>query len=153
MIIMITVQEAAKNLLDEIKQPLSSKELATLILDRKLVSSSAKDPVSSFAQTLERNIRMDSGNSPRLAFIQTNEGRKITLPEIDSIDFESNQTQDASTKITIKISQKLLEKINLINRIENSNNLEDTIIRLIKKGISSSTSDIINQLKNDFEDI
>ncbi|GIO31767.1 MULTISPECIES: winged helix-turn-helix domain-containing protein [Paenibacillus] len=151
---MLTVQQAAETLLKEFNQPLSSKELAKLIIDRNLVSSSAKEPELSFAQTLERNIRMNSGNNPRLEFVQTSSGRKITLP---SIQTRITNTNDSSVteEITIRLPKSIINKINIINQINNNSttcSIEDTIIFLLKKGILTSAPEILNQLKHELED-
>ena len=62
----ITIQQAAAQLLAEYKKPLKSKDLAKLAQERRLVApSTAKDPIQSLSQTLERNIRLDKGNKPR----------------------------------------------------------------------------------------
>lgn len=53
----MTVQQAACKILEEKNSPMSAKEISKIVLDRKWKSSDSKDPVTSLAQTLEKNIR------------------------------------------------------------------------------------------------
>ncbi|MBW1715981.1 MAG: hypothetical protein JRJ77_09180 [Deltaproteobacteria bacterium] len=76
----MTIQEAVFDILNEVGRPLSSRELAKIALDRGMVTSYAKDPVQSHAQTIEKNIRDDVYNRPKLIFIPTAQGRLIGNP-------------------------------------------------------------------------
>jgi hypothetical protein len=76
----MTVQEAAARLLREAGKPLPSVELAQRMLRRDLVRSNAQDPIASFAQTIEKNIRGGVYNRPELEFVYTPSGRLIGLP-------------------------------------------------------------------------
>jgi hypothetical protein len=53
----MTIQEPAQIILEEVGKPISSKEVARIALDRRLVVSNAQDPVQSHAQAIEKNIR------------------------------------------------------------------------------------------------
>lgn len=50
----MTTQEAAKIILEEAGKPISSKEIAKIALERRLVVSSAQDPVQSLPRLLKR---------------------------------------------------------------------------------------------------
>ena len=77
------IQEAAHALLTECGQPMSSRDIAELALERQMVSSNARGPVLSLAQTLEKNVRGGVYNRPSLKFIHTPRGRLLGLPEWD----------------------------------------------------------------------
>ena len=62
----MTIQEAAHDILNELGKPVSSKKLSRIALDRRMVTSVAKDPVQSHAQTIEKNIQDDIYNQPKL---------------------------------------------------------------------------------------
>ena len=48
------------------------------------MTSNSKDPVGSIAGTIEKTIREDKYNSPRLVFIQAKGKRKVGLPTMES---------------------------------------------------------------------
>ena len=77
---MRNINQAATVILKEANRPLSAKEIAKRALERGLASSNAKDPINSLAQTLEKNIRDDTYNDPKLIFIYSQRGRLIDLP-------------------------------------------------------------------------
>jgi len=64
----MTVQKAAAIILKEKGRPMTPAEIAREIEDRNMVESKANPKWLSFQQTLERNIRMNHGNNPRLSF-------------------------------------------------------------------------------------
>ncbi len=53
----MTIQEAAQKILEEAGKPLRSKEIAAIALERHMVISNSKDPISSHASTIDKNIR------------------------------------------------------------------------------------------------
>ncbi len=62
----MTHQEAAYEILKKLGKPTSSKEIGRIAHDKKMVSSTAKDPAQSIAQTIEKNIRDGIYNNPKL---------------------------------------------------------------------------------------
>lgn len=147
----ITIQQAAAQLLSEQRKPLKSKELARMAQDRKLVApSAAKDPIQSLSQVLERNIRLDKGNKPRLMFVETAEGRAIALPEWYEEKkvppkVEKNQT------IEIALSEDIMNKVKLYQTSFNIPSLEEAIVQLTKKGLGATSQELINRLKTELE--
>ncbi|MFQ5442011.1 MAG: HTH domain-containing protein [Thermodesulfobacteriota bacterium] len=143
----MTIQEAADQLLREEGQPLKSREIAKLALDRGLVYSNAKNPVFSHASTIEKNIRDEIYNRPKLVFIHTQAGRVIGLPEW------SNETESSlplsespavispvrTKNMSLKLPTNLYEKIELAAHAKIADTLEDTIILILKKGLSELT--------------
>ncbi len=148
----VTIQQAAALLLGEQQKPLKSKELARLAQERKLVAPSmAKDPIQSLSQVLERNIRLDKGNKPRLVFVETEEGRCIGLPEW----YEKKEIEPAATQETIQIalSEDIMNKIKLYQGSFGVISIEETIIQLVKKGLNATSKELIDRLKVELEEL
>lgn len=146
----VTIQQAAADLLAEYKKPLKSKELANLALQRELVApSAAKDPIQSLSQTLERNIRLDKGNKPRLLFVETENGRGIGLPEW----YEERKVEKKVNleKIEVAVPADLLNKIKLYQSSFNFMTIEETIVHLAKKGLSATSDELIERLKTELD--
>ena len=146
----ITIQQAAARLLDEHKKPLKSKVLAKLAQEQGLVpQSTAKDPIQSLSQVLERNIRLDKGNKPRLIFVETAEGRCIALPQW----YEQKKVEKkvVNEKIEVGVSSDLLNKIKLYQTSFKLGSIEDAIVELAKKGLSASSNELIDKLRLELE--
>lgn len=146
----VTIQQAAAALLSEYKRPLKSKELANLALQREMVApSAAKDPIQSLSQTLERNIRLDKGNKPRLLFVDTENGRGIGLPEW----YEERKVEKKVNleKIEVAVPADLLNKIKLYQSSFNFMTIEETIVHLAKKGLSATSEELIERLKSELD--
>lgn len=148
----ITIQQAAAKLLAEHKRPLKSKELARLAQEGKLVApSTAKDPIQSLSQTLERNIRLDKGNKPRLMFVETDEGRAIGLPEwYEERPVPKNVECE---RVEIGLSDDLLNKIKIYQTSFNLLSIEDAMVQLIKKGLSATSQELIDRLKIELDEL
>lgn len=148
----MTIQQAAAQLLAEYKKPLKSKDLAKLAQERELVApSTAKDPIQSLSQTLERNIRLDKGNKPRLLFVETQEGRCIGLPSW----YETKKVEKKvfSEKVEVALPTDLLNKIKLYQSSFNLSCIEEAIIHLTKKGLSATSQELINKLKLELDEL
>ena len=143
---LLTIQQAAAKLLAEYRKPLKSKDLARIAIEKALVAPSlAKDPVQSLSQTLERNIRLNKGNKPKLMFVETNEGRAIALPE-----WYEERKEEASVErenVEIAFSEDLMNKIKIYQTSFNLDGMEETIIQLVKKGLSATSKELIDRLK------
>lgn len=138
----MTIQEAAYKLLNEIGKPLSSKELAQIALDRQMVSSMAKVPVDSHAQTIEKNIRDDVYNNPKLVFVHAGaQGRLIGLPGWNSVP-AVKETPSKVIEIKAKIPSELFEKIKLAEQAKLKNDFDETVSLLLSKGLSIVAADI-----------
>ena len=147
----ITIQQAAAQLLAEHRKPLKSKELARLAQERQLVApSAAKDPIQSLSQVLERNIRLDKGNKPRLVFVETDEGRCIGLPEW----YETKKVEqiiEKSEAIEIGLSEDILNKVKLYQTSFGLASIEEAVIQLVKKGLAATSGELISRLKTELE--
>ncbi|OKO88536.1 hypothetical protein BRO54_3614 [Geobacillus proteiniphilus] len=150
---MLTIQQAAAKILQEMKIPLSAKELAKIALEKGLVQSQAKDAVQSLSQTLERNVRMNVGNNPELQFVYLEKGRCLALPEWkyehpeDQAEYKEKE-QPAKNKVTIDLPVDLLNQIRIYQLGNELNSFNEAIVHLIKKGISASTNELLEKLKS-----
>lgn len=146
----MTIQQAAFQLLDEYKKPLKAKTLAQLAQDRQMVvPSSAKDPIQSLSQVLERNVRLDKGNKPRLIFRETEEGRCLAIPEW----YEKKKVEKKIECETIEIglSSDLLNKIKLYQTSFKLGTVEEAVIQLTKRGLNAASQELIDKLKVELE--
>lgn len=148
----ITIQQAAAELLSEYRKPLKSKDLARMAQERKMVAPSmAKDPIQSLSQTLERNIRLNKGNKPRLIFVETEDGRCIGIPEwYEEVKVEKKTTNE---KIEVALSSDLVNKVKLYQTSFKMMDLEEAMVQLIKKGLSAASEELIDRLKLELEEL
>lgn len=153
----ITIQQAAAQLLAEHKRPLKSKDLARLAQERNLVApSAAKDPIQSLSQVIERNIRLDKGNKPRLVFVDTSAGRCIALPswyekkKVEEVEKKEVVSQKVE-KVEISIPVDILNKVQLYQTSFKLPSVEAAIVQLTKKGLGATANDLIEKLKVELE--
>lgn len=122
----MTINEAAVEILKEKNKPLSSIEIATIAFSRKLIYSKAKTPIKSLAYTIDKNIREEFYNNPKLIFLQTSIGRLIGLPgwgdNVLNIDLQKSKS--SFQKLTISLPSNLMENINLAYQAK----IADTLI-------------------------
>jgi hypothetical protein len=138
----MTIQEAAHNILKEFGNPLNSKKIARTALERGMVDSVAKDPVQSHAQTIEKNIRDDFYNKPRLIFIPSPQGRLIGLPEWEGKSSQGVNRHDEYMELRAKIPADLFEKVQLAKQAKLANSFDEIVAFLLKKGLSAVAADI-----------
>ena len=133
----MTIQEAANEILKEQGKPINSRDIASIALDKGMVTSSAQDPVQSHAQTIEKNIRDEVYNNPKLIFIPSSQGRLIGLPgwEAQALTIANKNTQRLAD-LRANIPRELLEKIGLAEQAKLRNNFNDTVSLILTKGIS-----------------
>lgn len=151
----MTIQEAAHQILDESRNPLSSKEIARIALERRMVISTAQDPIQSHAQTIEKNIRDDIYNKPKLIFVHTAQGRLIGLPGWDvrqTVVLNSKKHPDL-IELKAKIPTDLFEKIKLAEQAKLKDNLDETVSLLLSRGLSSVASEIKKGLMTQLESL
>ena len=145
----MTIQEAAHDILEESGKPLSSGEIARIALDRHMVVSRAQDPIQSHAQTIEKNIRGDVYNKPRLIFIRGPQGRLIGLPSWEGKPAQSVDTQTKPNEymeLRARIPTDLFEKIQLAGQAKLAGNFDEMVAVLLKKGLSAVAADIKKEL-------
>jgi len=137
------IQKAAYEILEELGKPTSSKEIARIALDRRMVTSSAQDPIQSHAQTIEKNIRSVIYNNPKLVFIHSPQGRLVGLPGWDSdlSPAPDDKTPNLS-ELRVHVPTELLEKMRLAEQAKLKNSFDETVSLILTKGLSILASEI-----------
>lgn len=153
----LTVQQAAALILRKSNFPLKSKEIAKMILNENLIApSKAKNPIQSVSQALERNVRMDVGNEPKLEFISTADGRALRLSEINTnkdTEIQENEEENLTKLIKPYLPKDTMDKIELYQSIKKYSRTDQAVVDLIKSGLIAKLPEILETLKNDFEKI
>jgi hypothetical protein len=135
----VKVQEAAYKLLAAEGRPLSSREIATRLLDQGMVTSSSGDPVFSIASTIEKNIRSRTYNRPELAFIQSTNGRLVGLP---AWNLRSMPLAAERRTVAVQIPAELAEKVKLAAQARLAPTYEATVSLLIRSGLVAMAPEI-----------
>ena len=156
----MTAHEAAHSLLIEEGKPLSSRELARRMLDRRLVSSKARSPIDSLAQTIEKNIRDKAYNRPQLVFVRTADTRLVGLPShgasAASVPRENSVVADvprvrvptAEQPMTLELPPVLTDKVKLAALAGLAATLEQTAALLLQRGLEVSADEIAAGLRS-----
>lgn len=140
--IIMKIQQAAYDILKGENRPLPATEIAKRVLEKGLKSSEAKDPVSSFAQTVEKNIRDGIYNDPKLIFIHSAQGRLVGLPSWEKKDAMPEASLTRTHEFTLKVPVELFEKIQLATQAKIAKSFEETVILLLKNGLTTMASKI-----------
>ncbi len=134
---MSTIQEIAYSILKEYGKPMPSKEVAQLALKRGLIQSSARDPIVSMAQTIEKNIR--DSVEPELKFIYgTQRNRLIALPTWDGMPLMDKKTGEQRVDIVelkARISIDLHEQVQLAAQSKIASGFDETVSLLLRRGL------------------
>ena len=77
----MTYQKAAYRILKEKGKPLKLTNIAEIAFQKGIANSKAENPIRSFAETIKKNIRGNTYNSPKLVDIAAPRGRFVVLPE------------------------------------------------------------------------
>ena len=151
---MLTIQQAAFQVLQQAGMSLKSVEIARRIHEQGLVTSNAVNPVQSISQALERNIRMNKGNVPKLIFTETAFGREITLP-LDRVastpSTPSLQSVVEAETVTLEIPKSLLDKAKIYQLGTGIATLDEAIAQLIKSGLSNNSAKLIESIKKELD--
>ncbi|TET47232.1 hypothetical protein E3J62_02085 [candidate division TA06 bacterium] len=139
----MTIQEAASEILRDVGEPLTSRRIAEIALDRGMVTSAAQDPVQSLTATIDKNIRKEAYNTPRLVFIQGPRGRLVGLPEW-SADHSTRLKNKTSffLELRARIPAELLDKIKLAEQAKLRSDFDETVSFLLSKGLSLVATDV-----------
>lgn len=139
----MTIQEAAYKILLEVNKPLKSRELARWALDRGWLTSEAKDPGLSLAQTIEKNIRSQAYNNPTLIFVHTREGRQIGLPEWENEERERVlEAQPDREQLRVSLSSEVAKNLRLAHQAGVADTFDDTVEEVLKRGLAASKDSI-----------
>jgi hypothetical protein len=151
----MTIQEAARIILEEFGKPMPSKEIAKIALERRMVSSRAEETINSLAQTIDKNIRGGVYNKQGLIFIgEARRDRKIGLPSMDnksSLSAPKSIKPDDHVELKAKIPVQLLETLHLATQAKFASSFDDTVTALLKKGLAAVAPDIKKRLLNQID--
>jgi hypothetical protein len=136
------IQQAAYDILKEENRPLPATDIAKRVLEKGMKSSDAKDPIASFAQTIEKNIRDGIYNDPKLIFIHNAQGRFVGLPSWEKKDATPEANVTRIQEFTLKVPVELFEKIQLATQAKIAKSFEETVILLLKNGLTTMASKI-----------
>jgi hypothetical protein len=147
----MTIQQAAYEILNEKQHPLSSREIAKIAVERRLVFSRAKDPVVSHAQTIEKNIRDGIYNSPQLCFLRDAKGRRVVgLPQWQE---GGNSNNKEPKPRMLEIDPYSLEMIELAKEAGLGSNETKVVGRLIRTGFKTLIDEINSGLTNKLDEL
>lgn len=139
----MTIQKAAYEILKKSGKPTSSKELARIAIDGRMVTSTALDPIQSHAQTIEKNIRDRTYNNPKLVFIHSSQGRLIALPGWDSdLSAVADDKTPNLSELRVHVPKELMDKIRLADQAKLKNSFDEFVSLLLTEGLSKRSSDI-----------
>jgi hypothetical protein len=153
---MLTIQQAAYEVLQQAGTSLKSLEIARRIHEQQLVTSSAVNPVQSISQALERNIRMNKGNTPKLTFIETAFGREITIPVSDQVMYKHaalDKPLQPTESITIDVPKNLLDKVKIFQLGTGLETVDEAIALLLRSGLVNNSSRLIESIKKEMDQL
>ena len=137
--ISMTFQHTAFLILKEKQRPLSATRIATIAFRRGLVKSWAEDPINSFIQTIEKNIRDSIYNNPELIFVYKNKERLIGLPT-------KNNTENQKINITISLNRYQKELVTIIKKVFKNESDNELYSYFVLTGMDTVKTDLINIL-------
>lgn len=155
---MYTIQQAAYEILMKSSEPLKSIEIANRILKEGLIESNAKNPVQSISQALERNIRMNKGNLPKLEFVETYLGRQIQIANRENVVKQtfntiSEKKVENKEEITISIPKDLVDKVKIYQLGTGKETIDDAVASLLRTGLFSSSDKLIEIIRREMENL
>lgn len=154
-----TIQQAAFEVLQEAGQPLKSIEIASRIMEQQLIESTAKSPIQSISQALERNIRMNKGNTPKLEFVDSIYGRQIQCtPETAAKQVYYSSVKEMKLpqpeeEVVVNLAKTLVDKVKIYQLAKGISSIDEAITELIRSGLTSSSSELIETLKKEMENL
>ena len=152
----MTAQEAAHRLLSEAGRPQAATTLAERMLKRGMVRSNASDPIQSFAQTIEKNIRDGVYNRPALEFVYTSDGRLIGLPaQASGVAVTKRGANPVAPKVIapderafVEVSARLLNKLGLVVYAELAASREAAADLVIARGLDAMKDEIASGMRS-----
>ena len=138
---MSTVQEIAYQVLSTSKTPLKSRDIAAKAISGGLFHSNSKDPVGSFAQTLEKNIRDATYNKPELVFVQDKNKRLVSLPNQKTQD-----NDEVSYSVVTRLPPDLVKKLKVYAYL-NFKTESEVVAEIMKNGFDAINKSLSAELK------
>lgn len=150
---MKTIQQAAYEVLKQAGSSLKSLEIARRIHEGRLIESNAVNPVQSISQALERNIRMNKGNTPKLVFIETAFGREVTIPyePAAEVDVPELKLTGQLEEMTVQLPKNLLDKVKIFQLGTGLASLDEAVAVLLKSGLQNNSATLIESIKKEMD--
>lgn len=150
---MKTIQQAAYEVLKQAGSSLKSLEIARRIHEQQLIASNAVNPVQSISQALERNIRMNKGNMPKLVFIETAFGREVTIPyePAEMIEVPELKLTGQLEEMTVQLPKSLLDKVKIFQLGTGLVSLDEAVALLLKSGLQNNSATLIESIKKEMD--
>ena len=143
----MTLQKIAHAILSEEGRLLSTRELTITALEKGLWHSDAKDPVSSGAASLDKNVRYGVYNTPELKFFYVEGRRKLGLPKWDEEPATATAPSQPRTKeLTIRVPTEVLEHIEFAAQAKVMDTFEETVVLILTEGLSVMAPEIKKRL-------
>ena len=140
----MTIHQAAYKILTERDKPMLATEIARIALERGMVTSTARNPVQSLANTISKNIHDSVYNSPKLHFFNGTRPRLIGLPTwtVDQPPGNAGAVSSPLVELRTRIPSRLLDKIKLAEQAKLADGFDDTVRLLLAKGLAATQSQI-----------
>lgn len=150
---MKTIQQAAYDVLKQAGSSLKSLEIARRIHEQQLIQSNAVNPVQSISQALERNIRMNKGNTPKLVFIETAFGREVTIPYEPTAEIELPELKITGEleEMTVQLPKSLLDKVKIFQLGTGKASLDEAVAGLLKSGLQNNSATLLESIKKEMD--
>ena len=143
----MTTIEAAEALLKEFKKPMTSRQLAKEIINRKMVKSNASDQTTSLAATILKMLKLYNNIDQQLCF--WNEGtrnRLIGLKEWKKQKLEFNteelENEGIEEKSTITLPYEIVEKLYFTSQSNIKPTFEEYVAYIIQLGLEASKDEV-----------
>lgn len=152
---MKTIQQAAYEVLRQAGSSLKSLEIARRIHEQQLIQSNAVNPVQSISQALERNIRMNKGNSPKLVFIETAFGREVTIPyePVSTGEMTAPKMTEQLEEMAVQLPKSLLDKVKIFQLGTGAASLDEAVAILLKSGLQNNSATLIESIKKEMDQL
>lgn len=156
---MRTIQQAAYEVLKQADSSLKSLEIARRIQDQQLIQSTAVNPVQSISQALERNIRMNKGNTPKLEFIETAFGREVTIPYVfGAVDEEIIEPVqpvqvEQMEQTVVELPKNILDKVKIFQLGTGLDSLDEAIVELLRSGLQNNSATLLESIKKEMDEL
>ena len=144
----MTIQEAARSILQEAQKPMKSTDIAASALQRGLVFSDAQDPVASLSQTIEKNIRSAHYNSENLKFIQVGRKRLVGLASMVENPAHSSPAEQPLREITANVPLDTYELIKTASDAGIASTFDETVVKILKMGLPAVAEEVKVRLKD-----
>jgi len=145
----MTIQEAAYQILQEEKRYLTSREIARHAIERRMVTSNARDQIQSLAQTIEKNIRGGAYNNPELCFAKDKNGQRVIgIPRWHMNGIAPDHFPPRVR--TVEVTEETIKGIELAREAKLGESDTEVLSRLVRAGFKALEDEIRSGLSTQF---